>query len=453
MPTSNPTTPLSVLLATTAAGAAVSATSPLSIQLVGPTGFAAQVDGDGHMLTGQDNVLFFDQVDGSAVDINRWVQSSTTMTIAQANGLITLNNSAITTASTVAQLTSIRSFQMYGAVATVATLEVQALNLPIANAVAEVGFFTASGTSAPTDGVFIRWPTTGGVASLVASYAGVEQVSPLFTTLTPSVVHKIGIVLQNNLLAALIDGVLQGVVAIPATQPFSVSNSRQPLALRVYTAGTPPASAPQIQLGAVTVTQAVFPQNRFWEDMLVMQGRGAYQSPLTPFAQNPNHANSTDPVAATLSNTAAGYTTLGGRYSFATVAGAVTDYALFAYQVPASYQLCIRQIAISALNTGAAVATTPTVLDWSVGLNASAVSLATTDGANTWAPRRIPLGLQSFIVAAGIGAQAADLVRMFSQPLVVDGGRFLHIILELPIGTATASQVIRGDVTINGWFE
>lgn len=427
--------------------------SPLPIQLLGATGFAAQVDSDGHMVTGQDNILFFDQVDGTSVDTNRWAQSVNTMTIAQAAGFITLNSGSIVTGARSAQLTSVKSFQLYGAVATQTIIEVQPINLPIVNAVAEIGFLTASGTSAPTDGVFLRWPSDGTTPVLVTNFGGVETSSAIFTSIAASIVHKISIVTQNNFVAILVDGVLQGIVAIPSTQPFSVSGSRQPVSARLYHLASPPALAPQLQLGAVTVVQAIFPQNRVWEDMLVLQGRGSYQSPITAFAQTANHANSTDPAAATLSNTAAGYTTLGGRFSFAAVAGAVTDYALFGFQVPAGYQLCVRSISIAAINLGAAVATTPSVLDWSIGLNSSAVSLATVDGATTTAPKRIPIGLQSFLVAAGIGATAPDIVRLFPQPLVVDGGRFFHVILELPVGTATASQVIRGDVMIDGWFE
>ena len=32
-------------------------------------------------------------------------------------------------------------------------------------------------------------------------------------------------------------------------------------------------------------------------------------------------------------------------------------------------------------------------------------------------------------------------------------GRFLHVILKCPIGTATATQIIRGTVVIDGYFE
>ena len=57
-------------------------------------------------------------------------------------------------------------------------------------------------------------------------------------------------------------------------------------------------------------------------------------------------------------------------------------------------------------------------------------------------------------VAAGIGRCAPDIVANFNDaPLTVESGRFVHVTLQVPIGTATASQVIRGDVQIYGYFE
>ena len=40
----------------------------------------------------------------------------------------------------------------------------------------------------------------------------------------------------------------------------------------------------------------------------------------------------------------------------------------------------------------------------------------------------------------------------FNTPEVVESGRFLQVILNMPIGTATASEIIRGTVTLKGRF-
>ena len=164
-----------------------------------------------------------------------------------------------------------------------------------------------------------------------------------------------------------------------------------------------------------------------------------------------NSANSAAPVSATLSNTSAGYATLGGQWQFTAVAGAETDYALFAYQVPAiavnafNRNLLIRGIRIETYNTGAAVATTGTVLQWQIGVGATAITLATVaDTAVVKQSRRMPLGVQNFAVGAAIGAQANTIDTKFSSPLMVEPGNYVHIILKMPLATATGSQVIRG---------
>ena len=110
---------------------------------------------------------------------------------------------------------------------------------------------------------------------------------------------------------------------------------------------------------------------------------------------------------------------------------------------------------VDTYNTGAAVATTGTVLEWGVGVGATAVSLATADSATagTRATRRIPLGVQSFAVGAAIGAVANTIDVNLDAPLYVEAGTYVHIILQMPIGASTASQIIRGTVFINGYFE
>jgi hypothetical protein len=44
-------------------------------------------------------------------------------------------------------------------------------------------------------------------------------------------------------------------------------------------------------------------------------------------------------------------------------------------------------------------------------------------------------------------------VRIFDTPIVVDSARWLSVILQVPVGTATGSQVIRGDVMFNCYMQ
>lgn len=186
-------------------------------------------------------------------------------------------------------------------------------------------------------------------------------------------------------------------------------------------------------------------EGKSWRDVMAGMGYGTVVNPTLALTQLANYANSAAPASATLSNTAAGYTTLGGQFQFAAVAGAETDYALFAFTVPTGVSLHVDSVRIDTMNTGAAVATTETLLQWFMG-DAAAVTLA----ANSF---RRTLGVQAFPIGAAIGAVATPIDRQLRTPFVVHGGRILHIGLKMPRGTATASQIIRGVIDIGGYFE
>jgi len=179
----------------------------------------------------------------------------------------------------------------------------------------------------------------------------------------------------------------------------------------------------------------------------------AFKLPGINGAQVANHANSTSPSSASLSNTAAGYTTLGGKYQFAMVGSAATDFALFAYQVPATQRLVVKGVYISLVNTGAANATTASIFDWSIGVNSTAVSLATADSDLAYGPRRAAIGQQSLGITDAIGIRSPDINRQFMAGMVCQPSRYVHIILQVPLGTATGSQVIRGSVFIDAYYE
>jgi len=95
---------------------------------------------------------------------------------------------------------------------------------------------------------------------------------------------------------------------------------------------------------------------------------------------------------------------------------------------------------------GAAVATTPTLLQWFLGVDGTAVTLASNNF-------RKSIGAQNLPVGAAVGAQANTLDCRFSSPFVTNSGRFFHIGLKMPVGTATASQIVRGVASVEGYFE
>jgi hypothetical protein len=180
--------------------------------------------------------------------------------------------------------------------------------------------------------------------------------------------------------------------------------------------------------------------------MAAESGFGGDTVPTT-FAQAANYANSAVPANATLSNTAAGYTTLGGQFQWVAVGSAETDFALFGFTVPAPYSYVCTGIDIDTINLGAAVATTATVMQWFVSPDQTAISLATATN------RRTTLGIQTFAIGAAIGASTNSIIRDFANaPLVTNPGRIIVIGVKMPVSTATASQLIRGVVAVKGFF-
>jgi hypothetical protein len=135
---------------------------------------------------------------------------------------------------------------------------------------------------------------------------------------------------------------------------------------------------------------------------------------------------------------------------------------LFAYLNPAGTAaipgktLVITGFKLDVVNTVTAVATQTTVFQWSLGVGGTAVSLATADSltAGTRATRRLGMGIMSMVVGTPVGGMATPSINnQFASPLMVEAGTYCHVILKIPVGTATATEIFRGLITINGYFE
>lgn len=414
----------------------------------------------GRLATGAQTMELFDPIDGAAINSQVWTTTATTMTIAQnsTTGFLVLNSAAINTINTACQITSIKQIQLINTFVPTIRILFKTPNVPQANATIELGLLEASGTTAPTNGAFFRW-SSASEFRCVTAFNSVETQSAALAAPSVNAVHTSHITFRGTKVEFWIDEVLVAEVTNPAGNPTPTNNSRIVVSARIYNGGTAPVTAPELHLAAFSLWRNDLQTNKLWPSQMVSIGRGIGRSPATPYAQTANHANSTSPTSATLSNTAAGYTTLGGRFQFAAPAGTATDFALFGFQVPTGFQMFITDFRFDSINTGAAIATTATIIDVGVGLNASAVSLATVDnfasGTNTYAPVRIPLGQASWAVGDAIGtASRSGAINVDLQtPWVNDSARFFTVIIQVYVGTATAAQVIRGDCFIGGYFE
>lgn len=426
-----------------------------------------RTDRKGNLMYGNYIPALNESFEGATVNVQKWTQASTTFVPAQTTlGGYTINSTNLTTAAAVSILQSQRLFYKYQRAPI--QYKIRAKHSMVSGAIADFGFgVPATTTLIVPNGTCFRM-TSSGVVQGVITINSVEvaigniisQVSSNGNTVGGNLnmsnsyytsnyfVYDI-IADDDNVVFTIQDtgtGEMVGKLslAVPVARYKMWGATALPVYVRMYN-NTAPASFPIFIVTDMTVLILDMGTQMDGSQVAGDLSMSAGRNPFTG-AQNENHVNSTAPTSATLSNTAAGYTTLGGRWQFVAVAGAATDYALFGFTVPAGSKFLCEGIHIETYNTVVAVATTPTIFEWSMGFNSSAVSLAT---ANII---RRQVGCQNFQVGAGVGACATPLDVNFVTPEVVESGRFVHVILNMPVGTATATEVFRGTVLIKGRF-
>lgn len=421
---------------------------------------SAETSTDFRLRVGTDSVWDTEQFNYTAQNFNKHKYTSTTLTMTWAGGALNTNGTSVTTTGTACQIQTYRHFPLLGAGAVYFETTMCLSAAMAANINIDFGGMTlaAAGTSVPTDGVYFRI-NAGGVFGVLNSN-GTETTTSAFTfTQSINVFNKFTIVSTQSEVEFWIDDVLMAHVdrGNGVSQPHYAASV--PFAIRHHHTGVA-GGVVQAKFGGYSVTLGDMDTQRMWSSTMAGQGLSSIQGASGHAAgQTANNVNSTVPATAALSNTAASYATLGGRFLFAALAGAETDYALFAYLNPVpttsitGRNLVIRGVWIETFNAVVAVATTPTVLEWSLAVGSTAVSLATADGAATRAPKRISLGSQSFLVGALAGANSERCDVNLDAPVVVEPGTYMHIILRVPYGTATATELFRGMVGINGYWE
>lgn len=420
----------------------------------------AEVSPDYRLRTGVDTLLWSDTFNHAQFNTSKYQGVTSTATLTIAGGRMVFNGGNSVASGAVARATTYRPFPLYLSYALYVDFELAFIQDPVQNNVGEFGLFYAATTAAPTDGVYFRLNGSGQLVGVINNN-NAETIVVLDYVPQASMMNHYLIVIHNDETEFWINDVLYGTIVTPTSVGSPTLSMSLPLNMRCYNSAAT-SLAQRMEVANVSVSIGDMNAIRLWSTTMSGMGQSSINIPdSVAGGYTANSANSAAPASATLSNTAAGYTTLGGQFQFVAVAGAETDYALFAYQVPVgsaavpAKNLIVRGVRIDAYAMGAAIATTPTLLQWSMGVGSTAVTLATSDSATagTRAPRRLTLGVQSLPVASPIGYAANPVDINLDAPLLVEAGTFLHIILKMPVGTATASSIIRGVVSINGFFE
>ena len=426
-----------------------------------------RTDRKGNLLTGNYIPELIENYEGATIHAQKWTAANTTFVPAQSTlAGYNFNSTNLTTVSAVAILQSQRLFYKFPRVPL--QIKRRLRHSMVSGAIADWGFgVPATTTLIVPNGSCFRLTSSGTVQGVI-TYNGVEIAAASIIAQVSSNGNTVGqplnmsnsyytsnyfvydlILDDDNAVFTIQDtqtGEAVGLLslAVPIAYQKMWGATALPAYIRMYN-NTAPAAYPIL---IDTEMQVLSLDMNIQMDASQIAGNLGMTAGRNPFtgAQLENHTNSTAPTSATLSNTAAGYTTFGGKFQFAAVAGAVTDYALFGPQVPAGSKFLCEGIHIEIYNTVIAVATTPTIFEWSMGFNSSAVSLAT---ANII---RRQVGCQNFQIAAGVGACATPLDVNFVTPEVTESGRFLHVILNMPVGTATGTEVFRGTCLLKGRF-
>lgn len=406
----------------------------------------------GGLASAMHTMLVHDSFEGTTVHPLRWLASSTSMVATQSSVAgLTINSGSITTVSTGYMLQSVRRIMKQQRSPIQAKFRARIAH--VNNSVMEIGFGDAATfNGANTTGAYWQVTSTG-VVQPVLTFNSVDITgADVRSLLDLSRYYTWDVFVDDDEATFTVQDTATGLlisrqkIALPLTAQRLWSSTQVQLIARLYNTGVAPATAPQLFVTDAYCAALDAANMREWAAALAGNERGFNSQPFTG-AQLAQWANSAAPASATLSNTAAGYTTLGGLFQFVAVAGAATDYALFGFQVPTPANLQITGVDIETWNTGAAVATTPHLMNWAIAVGSTAVSLATAT------VTRVPLGAQSLPIGAVPGAKAERISKQFKTPLFCGAGRFVHIILRMPVATATASQIVAGMVGIEGHFE
>lgn len=416
---------------------------------------SVEADEDYRMRIAHEALFDCETFNYTAQNTGKFAYRNTTMANTwSASGMAT-NSGNITTLTTGTSFNTWAEFPILGTSHLYCEIEGSFTASPTTNSIIDFGLCRVATTNpyAPTDGVHFRL-TSAGLSGVINSN-GTETTTSVFDfTYVNNRKYQFIIALHERSVEYWIDGTLYASLETPVGQGQPCMSGSLPFSLRHAIVGGAAGAALSFVLNDYTISIGG-PNIALTASILGQRVYGSYQGlsggTMGSLATYPN---STNPTAAAPSNTAltanlpAG---LGGQGVVTAAAAAATDGIWGSYQIPAGTanvqgrRCVIRGVRIDAVNTGAAVATTATTIQFSLAFGHTAVSLATTEAAAAKAPRRVSLGMMTWAVGAGIGAQpqmGAIDIDFGDSPIFVNPGEFVALVAKFLVGTATASQTI-----------
>lgn len=414
----------------------------------------------GRLSVGQPVALMNEFFNHTTLNSSIFTAPVTTMTVTQSGGTLNLNASGITTVSTVARVSSYAHFPFLADLATYCVFDALITQNPQNNAVIEMGFGIASGSTAPTDGAFFRYNASGQLFGVI-SVNGAETPSAALATPPVGVMNRYKITVENDRVFFAINGVVQAIIATPNTAGFPLYAPAQPWFARIYNTAIAPAIANILRVGYICVgMQDAAGLGLSSGTLAALQGRHASQGQAGhAIGSTALLTNNLAPGAgAALSNTAALGTGLGGQFAGLPTLAANTDGIICSYQNPLptaaipGKTLLIKGVRVQSLVT-VVLAGGPVLYLHSLCLGHTAVSLATTESATGKAPRREPIGFETFAANAAVGTLGSPQGQYmsFGDGIPVYPGEFVAVAAK-NLGTVTTTGQILFIVTFDAVF-
>lgn len=418
---------------------------------------------DQRLKVGVDGIQALYNFTATAQNTADFKHAFTTMTMTQSAGFLNINPALATVSGNFAYLQTWRHFSLQGdcSLDSEAVMIVNAANP--ANQILELGFFlgTAAGT-VPTDGAFFR-VTSAGVVGVVSSNS-VETLTSVFLGAIPiNVAAKFKVIVHQRKTTFWINDILYGNIDTPAGNTTPFLSQSLPWCQMMRNTGTV-VGGTTAKIGSINVRMADVGAGKPWSHQMATQGN-AYQGQEGDIMGSlAIYSNAALGAAAALTNTtsAAPNTGLGGAVLVLPTLAAGTDGILFSYQNPVgSVSQPPKTLVVTGvhISSGVQVALTgaPLNLIYGIAYGSTALSLATAETgsfvtATTKAPRRVLLGAQNYVVTAAAGVGAADIVRQFTSPIVVNPGEFFIITMR-NVGTVTSAGALAITAAVDHYFE
>jgi hypothetical protein len=396
-------------------------------------------------------------VEGATLNTRSMFTFLSTMTAVQTTQGLTLNSSNLSTLSTSAQLNTTVLVPMHMKGPVLMRSRFRVTQWGVANANAEYGMATVATTLGSTpnlNGAYWRMDSTGVIPIFAFNGSVVATGIDISSSLVNTNYYQWGILKDDDNLIFTCQNTTTGqlvsrqAISIPTGQARAFLATHLQPYMRVWNSASAPTTGTQLIVSEWTAGILDLNFNMTTSQIMTMLGLGSEIGPLN-YTTTSNIANSIVSPTQVLSNTATGQAALDGSVRFAAPVGAVTDYTLFSYTVPAGYRYRTKRIYLTAKNLGVTVATTPTQIDFFLVYQAAGVTLV----GNLF---RKYIGTQTFSIGAVVGSKGEEgqlALDLLEGDAVTEAGKVVGICCRVTTGTATASQVIEVMATNIGHFE